>query len=58
MTRVSIPLAPETLDWIALIAFIGLFPVVFIMYRHFKSISRRYPSEGQIGIGGVKTKAS
>lgn len=58
MSRVEIPLAPETLDWIALIAFVGLFPVVYIMYRHFKSISTRYPSEGAIGIGGVKTKAS
>jgi hypothetical protein len=58
MSRVELPLAPETLDWIALIAFIGLFPVVYIMYRHFQSIRRRYPSDGAIGIGGVKTKAS
>jgi hypothetical protein len=58
MSRVEIPLSPETLDWISLIAFVGLIPVVYIMYRHFQSISKRYPSEGHIGVGGVKTKAS
>lgn len=59
MARVKLPLSDATLDNIAFFAFLSLFPVMYIMYRHFKSMRRRYPGNGEpMGIGGVKSKGS
>ena len=49
--RVELPLSEAQRQYISLGAFIFLFPVLWIMYRHYKSLQRRYPSTS--GAGGT-----